>query len=79
MFVYFCLCLLGLRNIEPVIEAGLATCEGLAVDWIAGNLYWVESHLDQIEVARLDGAMRTTVVASNMESPRAIALDPTEG
>eukprot|EP00057_Strongylocentrotus_purpuratus_P026506 XP_011680980.1 PREDICTED: low-density lipoprotein receptor-related protein 1 isoform X3 [Strongylocentrotus purpuratus] len=69
----------GLRNIEPVIEAGLATCEGLAVDWIGGNLYWVESHLDQIEVARLDGAMRTTVVASNMESPRAIALDPTEG
>nr|XP_054758968.1 low-density lipoprotein receptor-related protein 1-like [Lytechinus pictus] len=59
----------GLRNIEPVIEAGLATCEGLAVDWIGGNLYWVESHLDQIEVARLDGAMRTTVVASNMESP----------
>ncbi|XP_071495091.1 low-density lipoprotein receptor-related protein 1-like [Diadema antillarum] len=69
----------GLRNIESVIEAGLATCEGLAVDWIGGNLYWVESHLDQIEVSRLDGAMRTTVVAGNMESPRAIALDPTVG
>lgn len=62
-----------------VIQYGLATPEGLAVDWIAGNIYWVESNLDQIEVAKLDGTMRTTLLAGDVEHPRAIALDPREG
>uniref|UniRef100_A0A8V5GXQ8 Uncharacterized protein n=1 Tax=Melopsittacus undulatus TaxID=13146 RepID=A0A8V5GXQ8_MELUD len=61
---------------EVVIQYGLATPEGLAVDWIAGNIYWVESNLDQIEVAKLDGTMRTTLLAGDIEHPRAIALDP---
>ncbi|XP_033629378.1 low-density lipoprotein receptor-related protein 1-like isoform X2 [Asterias rubens] len=69
----------GLRNIQEVVSAGLATAEGLAVDWVAGNLYWVESQLDQIEVAKLNGSFRTTVVAGQMENPRAIALDPRYG
>ncbi|ETE71786.1 Low-density lipoprotein receptor-related protein 1, partial [Ophiophagus hannah] len=59
-----------------VIQYGLATPEGLAVDWIAGNIYWVESNLDQIEVAKLDGTMRSTLLAGDIEHPRAIALDP---
>uniref|UniRef100_A0A8C5UEH1 EGF-like domain-containing protein n=2 Tax=Passeriformes TaxID=9126 RepID=A0A8C5UEH1_9PASS len=50
----------ALTSFEVVIQYGLATPEGLAVDWIAGNIYWVESNLDQIEVAKLDGTMRTT-------------------
>ena len=57
----------------------LATPEGLAVDWIAGNIYWVESNLDQIEVAKLDGTLRTTLLAGDIEHPRAIALDPRDG
>uniref|UniRef100_A0A8D0ALX9 LDL receptor related protein 1 n=1 Tax=Sander lucioperca TaxID=283035 RepID=A0A8D0ALX9_SANLU len=64
---------------EVVIQYGLATPEGLAVDWIAGNIYWVESNLDQIEVAKLDGTMRTTLLAGEVEHPRAIALDPRDG
>uniref|UniRef100_A0A3B4AS09 E1 domain-containing protein n=1 Tax=Periophthalmus magnuspinnatus TaxID=409849 RepID=A0A3B4AS09_9GOBI len=66
-------------NFEVVIQYGLATPEGLAVDWIAGNIYWVESNLDQIEVAKLDGTMRTTLLAGEVEHPRAIALDPRDG
>uniref|UniRef100_A0A3B4AS87 EGF-like domain-containing protein n=1 Tax=Periophthalmus magnuspinnatus TaxID=409849 RepID=A0A3B4AS87_9GOBI len=50
-----------------------------AIDWIAGNIYWVESNLDQIEVAKLDGTMRTTLLAGEVEHPRAIALDPRDG
>nr|XP_032823068.1 low-density lipoprotein receptor-related protein 1-like isoform X2 [Petromyzon marinus] len=69
----------GLSNVEVVVEHGLATPEGIAVDWIAGNIYWVESNLDQIEVARLDGAMRTTLVAGSLQHPRAITLDPRHG
>ncbi|CAH1788845.1 unnamed protein product [Owenia fusiformis] len=66
-------------NIEAVVNVGLATAEGLAIDWIGHNIYWVESNLDQIEVASIDGKNRTTLVAGDMHSPRAIALDPRYG
>ncbi|KAM4699918.1 prolow-density lipoprotein receptor-related protein 1 isoform 2-T2 [Discoglossus pictus] len=69
----------ALTSFEVIIQYGLATPEGLAVDWIAGNIYWVESNLDQIEVAKLDGTMRTTLLAGDIEHPRAIALDPRNG
>ncbi|XP_042220954.1 prolow-density lipoprotein receptor-related protein 1-like isoform X2 [Homarus americanus] len=69
----------ALSNIEVVVQTGLATAEGLAVDWLAENLYWVESNLDQIEVAKLNGSYRRTLVAAQMESPRAISLDPRVG
>lgn len=67
-----------ITNIETVVENGLTAAEGLAVDWIAFNLYWVESNLDQIEVSRLDGSSRKTLITGNLSSPRAIALDPHE-
>ncbi|XP_075055508.1 prolow-density lipoprotein receptor-related protein 1 [Mixophyes fleayi] len=69
----------ALTSFEVIIQYGLATPEGLAVDWIAGNIYWVESNLDQIEVAKLNGTMRTTLLAGDIEHPRAIALDPRNG
>lgn len=69
----------SLINIEIVIQTGLATAEGLAVDWIGENLYWVESNLDQIEVAKLNGSFRKTLISGEMFSPRSIALDPSLG
>lgn len=72
-------CFSGVIGVEVVVQHGLATPEGLAVDWVAGNLYWIDSNLDQIEVAKLDGAMRSTLIAGGMEHPRAIALDPGHG
>jgi low-density lipoprotein receptor-related protein 1 (alpha-2-macroglobulin receptor) len=69
----------ALINIKAVVKTGLATAEGLAVDWIGHNLYWVESNLDQIEVAKLNSSFRRTLIAGDMESPRAIALDPRFG
>ena len=68
----------SLSDIRPIVENGLTTAEGLAVDWIGGNLYWVESDLDQIEVSRLNGSLRRTLISGEMSSPRAIALDPSE-
>ncbi|KAJ6665385.1 hypothetical protein lerEdw1_003225 [Lerista edwardsae] len=69
----------GVSSIEVIVQHGLATPEGLTVDWIAGNIYWIDSNLDQIEVAKLDGTLRTTLIAGAMEHPRAIALDPRYG
>ena len=68
-----------MTDIKRIIDVGLATTEGVAVDWVAGNIYWVESNLDQIEVAKLNGTNRTTLLAGNMQSPRAIVLDPSAG
>lgn len=70
---------LGLTDVDVVVKSGLNTAEGLAVDWMGQNLYWVESNLDQIEVARLNGSFRRTLVAGDLDSPRAIALDPRYG
>lgn len=69
----------SLHKVEAVVHSGLSTTEGLAVDWIGMNLYWIDSNLDQIEVAKLNGSFRRTLIAGDMESPRAIALDPREG
>lgn len=45
-----CCNLAALSNITVVVQQGLSTAEGLAVDWVGENLYWVESSLHQIEV-----------------------------
>ena len=66
----------SLSNVIPIVEHGLSTAEGLAVDWIGDNIYWVDSSLDQIEVANINGSFRRTLIAGNMQSPRAITLDP---
>lgn len=51
---------------------------GLAVDWIAQNLYFTDQKRGLVEVMRLDGSCRFVVV-SNAESPRNIAVDPQKG
>lgn len=68
-----------LARIEPVLRGGLVAAEGLAVDWVAGNLYWVAGAPRQIEVATLAGLHRTTLLAGGMDRPRALALDARRG
>ena len=70
---------LAVSNIHAIIDNGLATTEGLAVDWVGEKIYWVESNLDQIEVANFDGSSRATLIAGSMVSPRAIVVDPRFG
>lgn len=78
------LCYVGdLYDIKEVITTGLPTAEGLAVDWIGDHIYWVDSGLDIIEVADLDGKNRSTIISHSeedpMENPRSIAVDPRVG
>uniref|UniRef100_A0A8C1T6V9 Low density lipoprotein receptor-related protein 1Ab n=1 Tax=Cyprinus carpio TaxID=7962 RepID=A0A8C1T6V9_CYPCA len=53
--------------------------DGLAVDWVGGNLYWCDKGRDTIEVSKLNGAYRSVLVNSGLREPRAVALDVRNG
>ncbi|MFH4984421.1 hypothetical protein AB6A40_011130, partial [Gnathostoma spinigerum] len=68
-----------LTNITLIVSYGIWTAEGLAVDWFAKNVYWVDSWLDQIEVSNFNGTARMTVLRGSMKNLRALTLDPSKG
>lgn len=51
---------------------------GIAVDWVAENIYWSDEKRNIIEVARLNGTSRYVVI-SNVDKPKALAIDPVAG
>ncbi|KAF5890991.1 low-density lipoprotein receptor-related protein 1B-like, partial [Clarias magur] len=67
-------------KLEVVISADLLNVRGLSVDWLSRNLYWMSSDGDetQINVARLDGSLRTTVV-HGIDKPKCLVLHPAKG
>lgn len=62
-----------------VIDDGLTTSDGLAVDWIYSHIYWTDSEKNTIELANFEGNMRKTLIRDQVQEPRAIALNPLEG
>ncbi|RVE42510.1 hypothetical protein evm_012839, partial [Chilo suppressalis] len=66
------------RGSEPqvIISTGLDLVEGLAYDWVGGNVYWLDSKLNTIEVAKEDGSARTVLLSGNITQPRGMCLDP---
>ncbi|KAJ0023660.1 hypothetical protein NQD34_003559 [Periophthalmus magnuspinnatus] len=53
---------------------------GIAVDWVAVNLYWTDSGRDVIEVAQLTGGRhRKTLISGMIDEPYAIVVDPHRG
>jgi len=65
-------------DMQRVVEFGVSQPEGLAVDWIAHNLYWTDFGQGRVEMSWLDGRSRL-VLAWQDVSPRAIAIDPING
>ena len=69
----------GTQEPEEIISLSGISPESVAVDWIGNNLYFVESRADRIEVCKMDGSKRGTVIWFGLSSPKALELDPTEG
>lgn len=59
--------------------ATLQNPDGLAVDWVGGNVYWCDKGTDTIEVSRPDGAHRKVLLRDGLSEPRALALLPQRG
>uniref|UniRef100_A0A4W5PBD3 Nidogen 2 n=1 Tax=Hucho hucho TaxID=62062 RepID=A0A4W5PBD3_9TELE len=64
---------------ETLINTGLTSPEGLAVDVVRRAMFWVDSTPDKIERANLDGSGRQTLFDTDMVNPRAIIVDSSTG
>ncbi|KAL0969852.1 hypothetical protein UPYG_G00233220 [Umbra pygmaea] len=64
---------------ETLINTGLTSPEGLAVDVKRRVMFWVDSTPDKIERANLDGSGRQTLFDTDLVNPRAIIVDSSRG
>ena len=64
---------------EVVIDVGVAYPDGLAVDWVANNIYWTDTLSARIECARFDGSHRKNLIWKNLTEPHSLTLDPGKG
>lgn len=67
------------RNQKDLINTEVQHPGGIAIDWVARNMYWTDSGTDRIEVARLNGDYRRVLVNKDLNEPRAIAVAPDLG
>jgi len=62
---------------QPIQQYEVESLEGIAVDWIARNLYTLRK--TDIYVQQMDGRYRKTLYKGVMKLPRALAVHPTIG
>jgi DNA-binding beta-propeller fold protein YncE len=66
--------------VEDVATEEIDGPDGLAIDWINDLLYLTDTGHDHIQVSRLDGTHRRTIVKDDsLDEPRAIIVDPIRG
>ena len=67
-------------DVRPFINSSISHPESLVIDSFAGNLYWIDSGLDRIEVVRIDNSYaRKVLFDSDLVHPQGLALDVING
>lgn len=69
----------NISDARVLIGVNLTTPDGLAIDWLADNLYWTDTGRKVLEIARLDGTCRKAIITQGLDEPRAVALFPRKG
>jgi len=64
---------------EVIVDSEIDRPDGVAIDWVARNVYWTDTGTDHIEVARLNGSYRKVIISEELLEPRAIVVDPLDG
>ncbi|XP_063845968.1 very low-density lipoprotein receptor-like isoform X2 [Scylla paramamosain] len=64
---------------EVLVEKDEMTVDGLAVDWIHGNIYYTDIAANKIQMISWDGRWTRTIVTDKLDLPRAIAVNPVDG
>lgn len=66
-------------DVEKIVDLGLESPEGLAIDWISHNLYWTDIGTRRIELIQLENKSRKVLLWKNLTEPRSLVLDPING
>ncbi|KAL3265566.1 hypothetical protein HHI36_009771 [Cryptolaemus montrouzieri] len=66
-------------DLQDVITTEVISPDGIAIDWISRNIYWIDTAADRIEVTTIEKGFRKVLISDDLEKPRAIAVAPEIG
>ena len=55
-----------------MVSHNVEQSDGIAIDWIARNLYWTDTGRDCISVARLNGSSSKVLIDTSIDEPRLV-------
>ena len=61
------------------MDTGISQPTGVAVDWLASKLYWIDTDLHRIYASDLDGSHRVLLVQEDMGYMTNLVLHPKLG
>lgn len=62
-------------QLQEVVSGGISAVMAMAVDWVTGNLYWVDATFGTIEVTNRNTSHRAVVLSENITKPNQIVID----
>ena len=62
-----------------VLFDDVGVVDGLTINSAGRQLYWTSTTKDTVEMSKLDGSYRKTLIQWNLEEPRDIIVDPIDG